>query len=180
MLNALLNISITLDLKQRKENDMDYEEKYKEALYIANHLYKEAKSHHWQEAKNYTTIFPELAESEDERIRKDIISFLKVADRFMPQLKKDVCIAWLEKQKPYGQREECRDCQFNYAGQCKGYCELKREKQKPVEWSDDDEENLQHSIAAIHAADYYTLEDKKEMEMWLKSLKQRMGGKDND
>ena len=54
--------------------------------------------------------------------------------------------------------------------------ELKKIEQKPVEWSDEDEENLQHCIGAIHAADYYTLEDKNEMEMWLKSLKQRMGG----
>ena len=49
-------------------------------------------------------------------------------------------------------------------------------EQKPVEWSEEDEENLQHSIAAIHTADYYTLEDKNEMENWLKSLKDRIGG----
>ena len=29
-------------------------------------------------------------------------------------------------QKPYGQRKECVGCQFNYAGECKGYCDLKR------------------------------------------------------
>lgn len=43
-------------------------------------------------------------------------------------------------------------------------------------WSDEDEELLQHCCGAVAAADYYTLEDKEEMEKWLKSLKQRIGG----
>lgn len=33
--------------------------------------------------------------------------------------------------KPYGQRKECLDCQFNYAGECKGSCQMKRGEQKP-------------------------------------------------
>ena len=41
-------------------------------------------------------------------------------------------------------------------------------------WSDEDEENMQHCCGAIAAADYYTLEDKEEMENWLKSLKKRI------
>jgi hypothetical protein len=45
--------------------------------------------------------------------------------------------------------------------------------QKP-KWTDEDEELLQHCCGAVAAADYYTLEDKEEMENWLKSLKQRM------
>ena len=32
--------------------------------------------------------------------------------------------------KPHGQRKECLDCQFNYAGECKGSCHMKREEQK--------------------------------------------------
>ena len=35
-------------------------------------------------------------------------------------------------QKPYGQRAECLDCQFNYAGECKGSCAMKRIEQKPA------------------------------------------------
>ena len=30
-----------------------------------------------------------------------------------------------KEQKPYGQRDECKDCQANYAGSCKGTCEMK-------------------------------------------------------
>ena len=86
------------------------------------------------------TLIPELKESGDERIRKEIISALKNANYKGVY---DKHLAWLEKQAP---------------------------KQ---EWSDEDEELLQHCCGAVAAADYYTLEDKEEMENWLKSLKQR-------
>ena len=36
-------------------------------------------------------------------------------------------------QKPYGQRQECADCQFNYARECKGSCAMKRSEQNPAE-----------------------------------------------
>lgn len=36
-------------------------------------------------------------------------------------------------QKPYGQRKECENCQFNYAGECKGLCKMKRDEQKPAD-----------------------------------------------
>lgn len=36
-------------------------------------------------------------------------------------------------QKPYGQRKECEDCQFNYAGECKGFCQMKKDEQKPAD-----------------------------------------------
>ena len=34
-------------------------------------------------------------------------------------------------QKPFGQRDECLHCQFNYAGECKGFCAIKRSNRKP-------------------------------------------------
>ena len=44
-------------------------------------------------------IFPELREeSEDERIRKDIIAYIEIANQILPQFQKDKWIAWLEKQ----------------------------------------------------------------------------------
>lgn len=48
-------------------------------------------------------------------------------------------------------------------------------EQKHTEWSDEDEEKLQDCIGAIWDANYY-LHDKQEMEAWLKSLKDRIGG----
>lgn len=51
------------------------------------------------------------------------------------------------------------------------------EKIKPqFAWSDEDEENLQHCCMAISADSLHTYEDKQEMEAWLKSLKDRIGG----
>ena len=51
----------------------------------------------------------------------------------------DAGYEWLEdihqskkiEQKSYGQRKECLDCQFNYVGECKGSCAMKRGEQKP-------------------------------------------------
>ncbi len=50
---------------------------------------------------------------------------------------KGVCDAKQElekrsEQKPYCLREECKDCQCNYAGECKGSCAMKRNEQKPI------------------------------------------------
>ena len=36
-----------------------------------------------------------------------------------------------DEQKPFGQRDECLHCQFNYAGECKGFCAMKRSNRKP-------------------------------------------------
>ena len=90
-------------------------------------------------------LVPELKESEDERIIKAIIEIVKKDEERIgtnAHLKK---IQWLEKQakqildnsadtsKPYGQRRECADCQFNYAGECKGSCSMKRGEQNPTD-----------------------------------------------
>ena len=72
---------------------MDYEKKYKEALERAKDYYE----------KGYLMInaalekmFPELNESEDETIRKELINFFKSRLAGFPQCEK--YIAWLEKQ----------------------------------------------------------------------------------
>lgn len=88
-----------------------------------------------------TTILPELSENEDERIRKALISGMNALkenqrSETFATIPIEDCIAWLEKQgekKPYGQRKECEDCQFNYAGECKGYCQIKRDEQEPAD-----------------------------------------------
>jgi len=79
---------------------MDFEKKYKDALERAK---KEWSSNLDGAYKNYRErleiIFPELAESEDERIRKQIISFLKEFEYdHYRNLDFSSCLAWLEKQ----------------------------------------------------------------------------------
>ena len=78
---------------------MDYEKKYKNALNWIESIYPFMSSEQQIEAEG---VFPELAESEDERIRKELISIVKPYrencitegnHRF------DDCLAWLDKQK---------------------------------------------------------------------------------
>lgn len=76
---------------------MDYEQKYKEALERAKDIlsYKEVR----QEDMEY--LFPELAESEDERIRKAIKYCIKqgfIGCGKIENVTPDECLAWLEKQ----------------------------------------------------------------------------------
>lgn len=76
---------------------MDYEKKYKDALERARKSHDKANGlikKEWIE-----TIFPELKENEDEKIRKQIISFLKEfeGDHYR-NLDFSSWIAWLEKQ----------------------------------------------------------------------------------
>ena len=84
---------------------MDYEQKYKEALERARKLYKNAITLQLeQDIKDYETIFPELIEeSEDERIRKELLEHCKnqvkpyiQTGNKCPQIQS--WIAWLEKQ----------------------------------------------------------------------------------
>ena len=54
-----------------------------------------------------------------------------------------------DKQKSYGQRQECVDCQFNYAGECKGYCAMKRSEQKPADLPNGEDYGIDGLYAAI-------------------------------
>ena len=117
----------------------DKARRYDEALEIARDYYKaNIKLDKVDENLVLEDIFSELKESEDERIRKTLIEY------FNEQCDMSdwngvygyQVVAWLEKQaeqKPYGQRKKCFDCQFNYAGECKGSCQMKRDEQKPVD-----------------------------------------------
>lgn len=107
---------------------MDYKEKYNKLVEAIKVLQETNPSdvgiQNW-----VNDNVPELRESEDEKIRKELISFLQSYNTLLTQK----FITWLEEQeqKPYGQRKECLDCQFNYAGECKGSCQMKRDEQKP-------------------------------------------------
>lgn len=108
---------------------MDYEKKYKEALSRAASILKVAANE--KEAIDYvSTIFPELVESENERIRKALIRFHK-STIDVDGIKGDDILAWLEKQ---GQTFTKKDVDDAYL---KGICDAKHElekqgEQKPV------------------------------------------------
>ena len=93
------------------------------------------------------TLIPELKESEDERIRKQLLNWFKnchwdAIDKDTKPLKRDDIIAWLE-------------------------------KKKPTKWSENDETMLKNVIGAIKFLSstnesWFYLEDSLE---WLESLK---------
>lgn len=82
---------------------MDYKKKYNEALERARALWREAIEKEYVDdyLKDYETIFPELRESEDERIRKAIIELLKEVGRDDTGISENAkcMIAYLEKQE---------------------------------------------------------------------------------
>lgn len=76
---------------------MDYEQKYKRALAWMQSLYPWLHGNTREEAEKY---FPELAESEDERIRKELIHYFSDGVEFLSlcSFSREEIIAWLEKQ----------------------------------------------------------------------------------
>lgn len=75
---------------------MDYEKKYKDLLDKAKKLHDE----NWDECKVcLESLFPELAESEDERIRKKLIKYFQdLKGGWFGNISHDDILAWLEKQ----------------------------------------------------------------------------------
>jgi len=106
-------------------------------------------------------LMPELKESEDERIRKEMLDFFKQFYDIKNVKFVDVepWIAWLEKQGSQQLATSAKTCKV---------------EQKSAEWSDEDEKMLNDAIGAVGAADYYTYDDKQEIENWLKLLKNRV------
>jgi len=76
---------------------MDYEQKYKHALDLAKQVYDATISE--QQKENISIIFPELRESEDERIRKEILEyFQQFENEELRGINISDWIAWLKKQ----------------------------------------------------------------------------------
>lgn len=92
---------------------MDYEKKYKEAQKWIESIYSELSHEQQMEAEAF---FPELKESEDERIRKEILQSIR--DN-MVVIHKDKCIAWLENQ---GESNPYSGVSFKYNGHTWGMC----------------------------------------------------------
>lgn len=132
---------------------MDYEKKYKEALERAREIIKDSEIRGFKDNLFYTkedfeAIFPELNESEDEKIRKELISFLQLPHpQFVGERKQEKWIAWLEKQEPIA-----------------------------VNWSTDDKKKLLIIEQILNCANLLiSSQELTEIKNWLKSLKQRIG-----
>ncbi len=172
---------------------MDYEQKYKDVL---------------EQMRGFTPderglvlicpsdLFPELRESEDERIRKDLIAFVKSRLAGFPDC--DRFIAWLEKQRQEKSidisiKEKAHQIAWETSKHydpdaCKQeWCEMaaidmaalleKQGEQKPA-WSEEDEEIPNLIIARLHSHPNVDLEEYSKEYDWLnyslKSLKDRV------
>ena len=100
---------------------MDYETKYKEILEMAREAYYSSETPHIAKAW-LLTMFPEIIESEDEKIRKSLIRFLKspFVHNYITDEKVAPWLDWLEKQgektNPYS------GISFEYNGHIWGMC----------------------------------------------------------
>lgn len=127
-----------------------YEQKYNEIVERIKELHDAGNS---LTKKQMEIILPELRDSEDERIRKDVLAFIRREGQHIDKYKWHKWIAWLE-------------------------------KQKPVEWSEDDEIGLEETMWCVNEAvqNAKTESDKqnaKTAENWLKSLRPQPHWKPN-
>ena len=172
---------------------MNTEEKakaYNEALEKAKKELKACGSLNCDAARQIFRFFPQLRESEDERIRKEIISALKFANDGGVY---DKHIAYLEKKKKEEGYEAIPvESTLEYKLGFKAGKESEKQKEKkPAEWSEEDEEKRDDIVKII---EYSTTipaygktgilklskEYKKELTDFLKSLPLNLKKKNED
>ena len=152
---------------------MDYEKKYNEALSQARFYYGNCPTE--PEKKKLENIFPELRESEEDRIRMELIEYLRGDFDNITTDDTDRWITWIEKQKE--QKHAPDDLQKSFeAGQTSivdnpeqyGLC-------KKAEWREEDEKKRKGLIKGVEdrmgfgwAKDPFSRE---EYIAWLKSLR---------
>ena len=174
---------------------MDYEKKYNEALERAKQI-RNGNPSSGTAIVVCEQIFPELRESEDERIRKWLIKTIHLIgvdkDICADQETMDKAIAWLEKQKEqkptpdwmpkfldelrskknYFDWDEHRDIEghilaiINYIAP--NY--FKEKEQKPVEWSEEDENALKYIHELIswgYAEKFMDAQTAHDMRKWV-------------
>ena len=133
-------------------------------------------------------IFPELAESKDEKIRKNCIHFLEFQKQHhAATFEIEECIAWLEKQgekksvkkQTYWTEEEIEPiisdylCGREHYGGMIGRLRCLKPKQKPVEWSEDDKSMALTLMRDVDQISFISKEGKNERIGWLNNLEER-------
>ena len=186
---------------------MDYKEKYEQALERAREIIKDYENRGLKDIlfyakEDFEAIFPELAESEDEKIRKALIRFHK-STIDVDGIKGEDIIAWLEKQEgcEYIKKEwtasdavtlkELIDFLENgtaklqhdltrYANWLKiQFTPIEKKSEQKSTWSEEDEEMFKSIMATCELAeqerDSSPARHLLEMQLnWLKSLKNRI------
>ena len=146
---------------------MDYKEKYEQALEVAKETYnKQPMYKDWLES-----MFPELKESEDERIRKGLIKAVSRTFEgnklFGTDVTREEALAWLEKQ---GEKKPQRMIS----------AEAKEAMYGNPAWSEEDKDVINHLLAICNGAKKFiqfescSREDIIKCQDWLTSLKERI------
>ncbi len=194
LIGRLKNIK---NISNKTMDTKNYKEKYENAIKIAkqnpNAFVKDV----------VDKIFPELKESEDERIRGRLINLVKMSNEVggfaLHKWEADEMIAWLEKQgeqKPEWSEEDetgwtntmimIKECASNHYTKdsiklvVDWLTSLKDRVVPQPQWSDEDEEIHRKCICAMRASACGFPEEEKFVEQvdnWLKSLKDRIQSK---
>jgi hypothetical protein len=123
----------------------------------------------YQLSEALQTLIPELKESEDERIRKALIQYIKYNVSVILGWRKEELIAWLKKQGSQNLANSAKTCKV---------------EQNPA-WSEEDEIGFRDAMWAIEQARTIA-KNENDMgnlwyaEKWLKSLKERYTWKPSD
>ena len=157
--------------------DRNYEQEYKKAFEAAKGLHDAGNA---LTKKQMEIVFPELAESEDERIRKWLVDyFTRIGEKnwIHREFTCKQIVAYLEKQKeqkpaewilpeefeeavykvanfisPFDSQEELRKVSHRFAEQLLSLA--KKELDKPAEWSEEDELMIKCCLRAIEHYKY--------------------------
>ena len=131
-------------------------------------------------------MFPELKESEDERIRKGLIRVFSNREKYVinqsfGDINVSDILAWLEKQ---GEQKSVNDLTPQEAMDIAVAKCFEQDEQKPA-WSEEDENRLSDAVFFVReyqipTRDKRLLNAAKEAEEWLKSLKERYTLKPSD
>lgn len=170
--------------------DRNFEQEYKKAFEAAKGLHDAGNS---LTKRQMEIVFPQLAESEDERIRKFLIEMFSHGtwQKEWPFGPNEI-VAWLEKQKePHFTK---RNALFD---KCVENCdpkvmkkvsdeidEMLQKEQKPAEWSEEDRLHYTNVLGALEyvkgcKSDYDKIEAVKSDIAWFKSLRYRPKPSDN-
>ena len=87
---------------------MNYKNKYKEVIYLLKELRPKISDYYREKLDG---LFPELAESEDERIRRRIYDYINVTLDDNESAEKEKWLAWLEKQGKKQDEQKSFDCE---------------------------------------------------------------------
>ena len=161
---------------------MNYEKAHKEAIERMKSWVKGEHPECFSEAQKAAEfIFPELKESEDEKISNAIMAWLK-ATQYVPDNQVETLnswIAWLEKQGEIIDEYEDKLDRCACESFDKGYkAALEKQGETPT-WGEEDENGLGDALWAIQQARTIA-KDENDMwnlwyaENWLKSLKDRV------